>query len=448
MNSSRTHLIALMVTLCAVAGHPTYRTLGGEASTQTSQTGNSVENVAETWGWELAGLRTRLVPLAKRVALGQPMKFWLELKNFGPKAVSYDPQAVALNNSLLVRDPQGRPVRYIGGGFQTGIFVPLPTLAPGKSVVLFHDLDVTSQYLIVKPGKYSVQFRGISDEAEAKAKEHENRRSAEVQAEFFHEKITDSLKWSGALIPTSNSVLIDVQPGGVPPVKLIAARLLDVLPNEWMMSVHGYPGDINCPIVWLTTPPGWEVRHPMASVTLGCSVTGYEDDTVQASLWTADRKLLWTGKVDEPGQRAAVYLGKCPEGYIYADLPSYPEAKSAKWPGLKKDLQKALQSVPETVPEESFFPADGVKDDGDLEIKKLADVDKLYFANSRITDAGLKRLKELPPVKELGISGRYVTDAGIKKLQQTLPNCKIYFYWKPPTKDERQSRAGPDQPGG
>ncbi len=77
------------------------------------------------------------------------MKFRLELKNFGPSAVHYDSQRAGANGSLLVRDPQGRPVRYIGGSFQTGSFVPLPSLAPGKTVVLFDELDLPSQYLLV-----------------------------------------------------------------------------------------------------------------------------------------------------------------------------------------------------------------------------------------------------------------------------------------------------------
>jgi hypothetical protein len=39
--------------------------------------------------------------------------------------------------------------------------------------------------------------------------------------------------------------------------------------------------------------------------------------------------------------------------------------------------------------------------------------------------------------------GGTITDAGMKNLQQALPKCKIE--WEPPTKDERQSPAAPDQ---
>jgi hypothetical protein len=350
MNSRRTRLIVLLATAFSFAGHTGCQALGGEPPhTNGSQASPCADNAGELWGWELAGLRTRLAPVEKQFALGQPMMFRLELKNFGQAAVPYDSQAVATNGSLAVRDPQGRPVRYIGGSLQTAHGGPLPSLAPGKTAILFDGLDLASQYLIVRPGKYTVQFRGISDEAEAKAKEQAYRRIWEEEAKGAGEKI-DWREWEGALIPQSDIAAIGVQPGTVPPAKRIAARLLDVLPKEWGISVHGYPGEANCPPAWKTTPPGWEAGQPISTVTLACSVTGY---TVRARLWIGDCKLLWTGKVGGPGQRAAVYLGKCPDGYVYADLPTHPEAVAAHWPAIQKDIRKALQ----TVPERSFSPA-------------------------------------------------------------------------------------------
>ena len=46
-------------------------------------------------------------------------------------------------------------------------------------------------------------------------------------------------------------------------------------------------------------------------------------------------------------------------------------------------------------------------------------------------------------LKELWLEGTKVTGNGVSKLQQALPTCKIY--WDPPTPDERQSPAAPDQ---
>ena len=71
------------------------------------------------------------------------------------------------------------------------------------------------------------------------------------------------------------------------------------------------------------------------------------------------------------------------------------------------------------------------------------DLERLGLINTTVTDAGLEHVKGLPKLKYLTLWGTKVTDSGVKKLQQALPNCKIY--WEPPTKDERQSPAAPDQ---
>ena len=73
----------------------------------------------EQWGPQQGDLRTRLAPLADHFVLGKPMRFRLELKNVGRAVVHYDPQGVDMNGSLTVRDPQGRPVRYVATSFQT-----------------------------------------------------------------------------------------------------------------------------------------------------------------------------------------------------------------------------------------------------------------------------------------------------------------------------------------
>jgi hypothetical protein len=85
--------------------------------------------------------------------------------------------------------------------------------------------------------------------------------------------------------------------------------------------------------------------------------------------------------------------------------------------------------------------------DADIEcIRDLPHLRWLRLNLSSITDAGLENLKGLSRLERLFIEDTKVTEEGVEKLQQALPNCKIY--WEPPTKDKRQSRAAPDQPGG
>jgi len=84
-----------------------------------------------------------------------------------------------------------------------------------------------------------------------------------------------------------------------------------------------------------------------------------------------------------------------------------------------------------------------VTDAGLEYLKGLSQLQWLNLDYTHVTDAGLEHLKGLSQLKELYLGQTKVTDAGVKKLQQALPNCKIE--WDPPTKDERQSPAAPDQ---
>ncbi|MCD4728358.1 MAG: hypothetical protein K8R46_11890 [Pirellulales bacterium] len=338
---------------------------------------------SEQWGPQEGNLRTRLAPLADHFTLGQPMRLRLELKNVGQAVIHYDPQQVAINGSLAVHDPQGHPVRYIATSFQT-VIGKRPALTPGNIAFLFDQLNLDSQYLIVKPGKYSMQFRGY-----------------------------------GA--PQSNTVEIDLRPGTLPPIKQIAGRLLDVLPNGWEITIHGYPGDSDHsrPVGWDEPPPGWEPVRGMP--TIGLAGNRSRQGGVYATMWLCDRKLEWTGKVAWPGQTAAVHYGKCPEGYIYALLPSEAEAATAQWPTFKKDLRKALQAERE---EPFAAAAETVKNDDDLKrLEGLTERDSLLLDNAEITDAGLKHLEGLTRLKTLWLRRTRVTDQGLQSLKK-LPQLQ------------------------
>ena len=71
---------------------------------------------------------------------------------------------------------------------------------------------------------------------------------------------------------------------------------------------------------------------------------------------------------------------------------------------------------------------------------------EIDMRNTRLTDADVDYIITLDPKKRLMLGSTQLTESGLKRLQQALPNCKIDL--KPPTKDERQSRAAPKQPGG
>jgi hypothetical protein len=360
-------MTALLVNNAAVVADP-------PASGQTEQ-----------WGPCEGDRRTRLVPLADHFTLGQPMRFRLELKNVGQTIIYYDTQQVDINASLAVRDPRGRTLPYTAQSFQTMGGKP-PALTPGNVVYLFDGLDIDSQYLIVKPGRYSVEYRGGE-------------------------------------VPKSNAVEIDVRPGTLPPIKRIATRMLGVLPSDWAISVHGYPheSDSARACYWDEPPAGWEPVRGMPTVELvGNRRKG---GGVRAKLWLNDRKLKWTGKVDHPGETAAIYHGRCPEGYLYGHLPSEDETATAKWPTFERDIKRAIQ-----VEEEATAPWVGdPKNDEDLKhIKTPEPLDSLFLDNAQITDAGLKSLEHATQLKALWLRYTRITDQGLSSLGK-LPQLQSVF---------------------
>jgi hypothetical protein len=248
------------------------------------------------WGPEVGGRCTRLVPLAsseKPFVLGQPMKFRLEMKNVGQSDISYDDQQVEVNNSMRLFGPDGKPVRYIGGWFQT--VGETKVLRPSETSVLFDGLDLYKQYLIVKPGKYTVRFPGP---------------------------------------PASNTVTIDVGDAAVPVARLLASRVAGILPKHWSMMIEEVPRE--------ATLPGWEPKKLMPCVVLiGCS-TGRKADVVSVELKISDRELSWVGKVEKPGDKTAVGLGKFQDAHVYTVLPAEAELRLAQWPTLQRDIAAAL----------------------------------------------------------------------------------------------------------
>ena len=102
---------------------------------------------------------TRLVPLTNKFALGQPMRFRVELTNAGPTDVCY--QNGGLNHyGLVVRDERGHGTVLTNTAGPAQIGVGTEKLPAHSAVVLAEVLDITQNHRITEPGKYSVQFDG------------------------------------------------------------------------------------------------------------------------------------------------------------------------------------------------------------------------------------------------------------------------------------------------
>ncbi|UCG49627.1 MAG: hypothetical protein JSU94_07570 [Phycisphaerales bacterium] len=107
---------------------------------------------------KLQKLTLTLTPSKSSFALGEPMPFRLEMTNGARETLYYDNQQVRVNDSMIVRDGKGRKIPYVAALFQTvGAYRPIEV---GRTVVLFDDFDLASQYKIKRPGTYTVQFSG------------------------------------------------------------------------------------------------------------------------------------------------------------------------------------------------------------------------------------------------------------------------------------------------
>jgi hypothetical protein len=153
-------------------------------------------------------LRTRLLLLRENPRLGKPILVRLELRNDGPDPISYRAWESGCNHSLEINGPDGRSVPYIGGphgGFEN----PHP-LRSGESDFLIPFLDLREQYLIDRPGHYTVSYRGRG------------------------------IRMEGARVPMAPCALdIDVAPGELDPNMTIASKLAPLVPERLWFAITG-----------------------------------------------------------------------------------------------------------------------------------------------------------------------------------------------------------------
>jgi hypothetical protein len=190
---------------------------------------------------------------------------------------------------LIVKTIDNNEIYRKEGPYQTqGGF---PQIEPNEIVTLFENRDIAGEYVILKPGKYTVQFRG------------------------------------GGKAPASNVIELDVKPGTPDKHDYLISLLVDVLPDaNWHAEIT--PGIRTAPAGRKEDTIAIVLRHPHPARYGGVLVT------------------LWQTKlpadVDENKQDAAIseYLGKNPSGYFYLEIP--PESLDY-WPKIKEDIAKALK---------------------------------------------------------------------------------------------------------
>ena len=209
---------------------------------------------------------------------------------------------------MRISDPDGKPVPYVGGGFQTGRKGEAPSIAPGETAVLFNGLDLTNQYLFAKAGSYALQYRDTWD----------------------------------PVIPGSNTITVKMQPGTLPMSMQVPARLIDILPKKWSMSLNMRVAEVdqNGNI----TPPG---RESGAGTYLQLVRDWNMERSLLVPIWIAEHRLArketaGVGKDSKPGE-VADYLGKGADGYVYWILGDWVEKE---WPDIRAKVKAAMRIEP------------------------------------------------------------------------------------------------------
>jgi len=149
-------------------------------------------------------ISTRLVPVTNKFALGQPMRFRVELTNAGPTDVYY--MDGGLNRyGLVVRDERGSGTVLTNTAGPAQVAASTKKLPAHSAVVLAEALDITQNHRINEPGKYSVQFDGSTLQIGERV-------PIEDMDRFGR---TDKIAWSDLFAATnkftSNVVKIDVR---------------------------------------------------------------------------------------------------------------------------------------------------------------------------------------------------------------------------------------------
>ncbi len=163
-------------------------------------------------------LETRLT-VEEATRLGAPVRLRLELVNATGEAWSFDGQQAGINGSLEVTGPDGATVPYVGPSCQT---CGGPELLPsGETAVLFSGLDLGGQYLLDRPGRYTVRYagRGVSvDRGPVRG---------------------GGVLWDSKETVDPCEVTFELAPGEAPRGARITRALLSVAPEGWWLTADG-----------------------------------------------------------------------------------------------------------------------------------------------------------------------------------------------------------------
>jgi hypothetical protein len=240
----------------------------------------------DKWGEPNNGLATQLIPQSEEYVIGKPMKFGLVLKNVSDSVKKYNDSSTSFK-PLIVKTPDNNYPYDKIGPFSTMVR-PDSSIDACEIVILFEDRDITDEYLVIKPGKYTVQFRG------------------------------------GGGLPISNIVEFEVKPGKPNERDFLVSLLINILPDEsWRVAVSK-KRNVSA-----------EQKENAFAVVVA---RGGKMDGIGVMLWQTKTQGAIIDQRHSPPP--VEYLGKNNSDYFYISIP--PKALDY-WPKMKEDIAKALK---------------------------------------------------------------------------------------------------------
>ncbi|MEM6469492.1 MAG: M56 family metallopeptidase [Planctomycetota bacterium] len=236
-----------------------------------------------SWGphAKTGSLRTRLTLLTKHPKVGDPLRFKLELKNFGDNAQTYDPQYYSAFRVLKVTNAEtGESDESLGMTYQTS--GGKVSLAAGETVTLWETEDAAELFMLDE-GTYNVQVAAP--------------------------------QILGEILPESNELTVTVAAGIQTIPKRLMRAFAKIVPEGWKVSV------------------GWQQR-----VYLEYQRTRDKRGSATIQLWTSDQALLASEVA--PGTS----LVRSFDGVGNVFLITSENVKTI-WPDYAERLSEALKEV-------------------------------------------------------------------------------------------------------
>ena len=236
------------------------------------------------------GFRLRLTLTTDHPQVGKPLMFKLELKNFGAKPATYDPQELEPFRVLVARASlKGKSPAFIAATPQTS--GRDREVKPGQTVTVWEKVDANNLYLF-EDGTYRFRVRGR--------------------------------RWdSGSPLRESNWIIVNIAPGKRTAGQRFIAELLKGLAKGWSVESA------------LHLAPGWK------AINLHYRPTNLKRDAASIRIWFSAKRL----RPDAPRQtglhpRVITYVGSSPLGHV--NVAADRQVAGRIWPTYNTYIRDAV----------------------------------------------------------------------------------------------------------